>query len=185
MKTSLRVAITILLVALLLYMADVRMVLKALAGFDPLWGVIALFALTLDRVLMSYKWGLLLAMRGCCISLVQRLMIYCSAMMWGLTLPSTVGADAIRVILAGRFGLRADDTIATILVERGVGFICALLTAVVGLVILRTALPDVAIYDAAVIAGVAALLAAIALVGFSFSNTALASVLRLLPGRMA
>jgi uncharacterized protein (TIRG00374 family) len=185
LKTSLRVAITLLLVALLLYMADARMVLKALAGFDPFWGVIALAALTLDRVLMSYKWGLLLAMRGCCISLVRRLMIYCSAMMWGLTLPSTVGADAIRVILARRFGLRADDTIATILVERGVGFICALLTAVVGLVILRRALPEVAIYDAAVLGGVAALLAAIALVGFSFSNTALASVLRLLPVRMA
>jgi hypothetical protein len=101
---------------------------------------VALLAFLLDRVIMSYKWGLLLAIRGYSISLVQKLMIYCSAMMWGLALPSTVGADGIRVMLARRFGVRVDDTLATILVERGIGFIAALLTAVASLIILRAAL---------------------------------------------
>ncbi|MGH8174656.1 MAG: lysylphosphatidylglycerol synthase transmembrane domain-containing protein [Steroidobacter sp.] len=186
MKTWLRIAITLLLSALLLiYVVDIRVVLQTLARCDPLWAIVALAALTIDRVLMSYKWGLLLAIRGYRVTLAQRLMVYCSAMMWGLALPSTVGADGIRVMLIRRFDVRVDDTLATILVERGVGFISALLTAIIGLVILRSVLPDAAVYDVALISGVLALAAAIGILVFSFSSSALTSVIGLLPHRFA
>jgi glycosyltransferase 2 family protein len=184
MKTSLRIAVTLLLCALLLiYVADIDSVLKTLRGCDPLWATVAMLAFLLDRILMSYKWGLLLAIRGYSISLVQRLMVYCSAMMWGLALPSTVGADGIRVMLVRRFGVRVDDTLATILVERGIGFIVALLTAVVSLVILRAMLPQAAVYDYALIFGAAGLLVGIAILLFSFTDNALSSLLRLFPRR--
>lgn len=186
MKIWLRIAVTLLLCALLLiYVADVDSVLATLSHCDPLWALIAIAALLLDRILMSYKWGLLLAIRGYSISLVQRLMVYCSAMMWGLALPSTVGADGIRVMLVRRFGVRVDDTLATILVERGIGFIVALLTAVASLIVLRAMLPQDAIYDYFLMFGVAGLLAAIGLLVFSFTSDALNSVLRLFPRRFA
>ncbi|MGH6612315.1 MAG: lysylphosphatidylglycerol synthase domain-containing protein, partial [Burkholderiaceae bacterium] len=186
MKTWLRVGVTLLLCALLLiYVVDVRVVLQTLAQCDPLWTLVALAALTLDRVLMSYKWGLLLAIRGYRVTLAQRLMVYCSAMMWGLALPSTVGADGIRVMLVRRFGVRIDDTLATILVERGIGFVSALLTALIGLLILRTILPDGAAYDYGLLFGAAFLIAAIGVLVFSFSGSALTSVMRLLPRRLA
>lgn len=180
----LRIAITLLLCALLLvYVVDVEEVARTLAHCDPLWAAVAIAALTLDRVLMSYKWGLLLAIRGYQVSLAQRLMVYCSAMMWGLALPSTVGADGVRVMLARRFGVRADDCLATILVERGVGFVSALITAIAGLVILRSAAPDDGGYDIALAAGVLALTAASGVLVFSFSENAFESALRLLPRR--
>jgi glycosyltransferase 2 family protein len=186
MKRGLRITVTLLLCALLLvYVADIQSVLATLSNCDPLWALVALGALLLDRILMSYKWGLLLAIRGYSISLVQRLMVYCSAMMWGLALPSTVGADGIRVMLVRRFGVRVDDTLATILVERGIGFIVALLTTVASLVILRTMLPHDAIYDYFLMFGVAGLLVGIALLVFSFTSNALSSVLRLFPRRFA
>lgn len=184
MKTGLRFVVTLLLCALLLiYVADIRLVLQTLARCDPFWVSLALLAFLLDRVLMSYKWGLLLAIRGYSISLVQRLMVYCSAMMWGLALPSTVGADGIRVMLVRRFGVRVDDTLATILVERGIGFIVALLTSVASLIILRTMLPQDSMYDYALAFGVAGLLFAIFVMVFSFTSHALNSVLRLVPQR--
>ncbi len=158
MKTGLRIVVTLLLCALLLiYVADIRLVVQTLTRCDPFWVSLALLAFLLDRVLMSYKWGLLLAIRGYSITLVQRLMVYCSAMMWGLALPSTVGADGIRVMLVRRFGVRVDDTLATILVERGIGFIVALLTSVASLIILRAMLPQDAMYDYALALGVAGL----------------------------
>jgi uncharacterized protein (TIRG00374 family) len=186
MKSWLRIAVTLLLCALLLvYVADLDVVLATLGRCDPVWTLVALAALLLDRVLMSYKWGLLLAIRGYSISLTQRLMVYCSAMMWGLALPSTVGADGIRVMLVRRFGVRVDDTLATILVERGIGFIVALLTAVASLIVLRAMLPQDAIYDYALAFGVAGLLAAIGLLVFSFTSNALESALRLFPRRFS
>ncbi|MBL8269723.1 lysylphosphatidylglycerol synthase transmembrane domain-containing protein [Steroidobacter sp.] len=186
MKTWLRIGVTLVLCALLLiYVADIHLVFKTLSHCDPLWAGVAVLAFLLDRVLMSYKWGLLLKIRGYSISLAQKLMVYCSAMMWGLALPSTVGADGIRVMLVRRFGVRVDDTLATILVERGIGFIVALLTAVGSLIVLRAMLPLEPVYDYALVFGVAGLLGAIVILVFSFTDRALNSVLRLIPKRFA
>jgi len=186
MKRWLRIAVTLLLCALLLvYVADIESVLTTLSRCSPLWAAVAIGAFLLDRVLMSYKWGLLLAIRGYSISLAQRLMVYCSSMMWGLALPSTVGADGIRVMLVRSFGVRVDDTLATILVERGIGFVVALLTTVGSLIILRTMLPHDTVYDYFLMLGVAGLLVGIGLLVFSFTSNALNSVLRLFPRRFA
>ena len=109
------------------------------------------------------------------------MMVYCSAMMWGLALPSTVGADGIRIVLVRRFGVRVDDALATILVERGIGFVSALLTAVIGLLILRALVPRLQpTYDYALLLGsvVPARRDRRALL-FSFSQRGLDSVLAL------
>lgn len=184
MKTSLRIIVTLLLCALLLiYVVDVGSVLTTLGRCDPLWTGVALLAFLIDRVLMSYKWGLLLNIRGYSISLARKLMVYCSAMMWGLALPSTVGADGIRVMLVRRFGVRVDDTLATILVERGIGFIVALLVAVGSLIMLRAMIPHDTVYDYALAFGIAGLLGAITILVFSFTDHALNSVIGLVPRR--
>lgn len=185
MKTSLRIAITLLLCALLVLIVDPRTVLRTLLRCDPFWAALAIVALTLDRILMSFKWGLLLAIRGYAMTLWQKLMVYCSSMMWGLALPSTVGADGIRVLLAHRFGVRADDAVATILVERGIGFVSALTSGLIGLLVLRTLVPDASAYRYPLLAGFALLLSVIAILMFSFSAGALDSIRKLMPKSIA
>ena len=186
MKNWLRISITVLACALLLiYVVDVRAVLHTLSRCDPVWALVALGAFTLDRVLMSFKWGLLLTIRGYRVTLTERLMVYCSSMMWGLALPSTVGADGIRIMLVRRFGVRVDDSLATILVERGLGFVSALLMGVMSLLLLRFLVPDAAEYNTPLLIGIASLLVAIVLLLLSFSSKAVSSVLNLLPERMA
>ena len=65
MKTWLRFFVTLALcAALLVFVVDIRVVAQTLARCDLGWALVALAALTVDRVLMSYKWGLLLAIRG-------------------------------------------------------------------------------------------------------------------------
>ena len=186
MKHWLRISITVLASALLLiYVVDVRAVLHTLMRCDPIWALVALGAFTLDRVLMSFKWGLLLKIRGYSVTLTERLMVYCSSMMWGLALPSTVGADGIRIVLVRRFGVRVDDALATILVERGLGFISALLMAVMSLLLLRFIVPDAGEYGTPLLIGVASLLVAIGVLLLSFNSKAVTSVLGLLPQRVA
>jgi glycosyltransferase 2 family protein len=186
MKYWLRISITVLACALLLiFVVDVRAVLHTLMRCDPLWALVALGVFTLDRVLMSYKWGLLLTIRGYRVTLTERLMVYCSAMMWGLALPSTVGADGIRILLVRRFGVRVDDALATILVERGLGFVSALLMAVMSLLVLRFVVPDAAEYGTPLLIGIATLLGTIAILLLSFNSKAVTSVLSLLPQRVA
>ena len=186
MKHWLRISITVLACALLLiYVVDVRAVLQTLGRCDPVWALVALGVFTLDRVLMSYKWGLLLTIRGYSVTLTERLMVYCSSMMWGLALPSTVGADGIRIVLVRRFGVRMDDALATILVERGLGFVSALLMAVMSLLLLRFMVPHAAAYDTLLYIVIASLLAAIVLLLLSFNSKAVTSVLGLLPPRVA
>jgi len=184
MKHWLRISITVLACALLLiYVVDVRAVMQTLLRCDPLWALVALGAFTLDRVLMSFKWGLLLTIRGYCVTLTERMMVYCSSMMWGLALPSTVGADGIRILLVRRFNVRVDDALATILVERGLGFISALLMAVMSLLLLRFIVPDAGEYGTPLLIGVASLLLAIGVLLLSFNSKAVTSVLGLLPQR--
>lgn len=186
MKHWLRISITVLLCAvLLIYVVDIRAVAQTLLRCDPLWALVALGAITVDRILMSFKWGLLLEIRGYRVTLTQRLMVYCSSMMWGLALPSTVGADGIRIILVRRFGVSVDDALATILVERGIGFVSALLMAIVSLLILRWALPGAADYDFALLAGIAALLLAIGILVLSFNGSAVTWLKKVLPQRAA
>ncbi|HEY7640269.1 MAG TPA: lysylphosphatidylglycerol synthase transmembrane domain-containing protein [Steroidobacteraceae bacterium] len=184
MKHWLRISITVLACALLLiYVVDLRAVLQTLLRCNPLWALVALAAFTLDRVLMSFKWGLLLRIRGYRVTLTERLMVYCSSMMWGLALPSTVGADGIRILLVRRFNVRVDDALATILVERGLGFISALLMAVMSLLLLRFIVPDAGEYGTPLLIGVASLLVAIGILLLSFNSKAVTSVLGLLPQR--
>ena len=184
MKHWLRISITVLACALLLiYVVDLRAVLQTLMRCDPLWALVALAAFTLDRVLMSFKWGLLLTIRGYRVTLKERMMVYCSSMMWGLALPSTVGADGIRILLVRRFNVRVDDALATILVERGLGFISALLMAVMSLLLLRFIVPDAGEYDTPLFIGIVTLLIAIAVLVLSFNSKAVTSVLGLLPQR--
>jgi glycosyltransferase 2 family protein len=186
MKPWLRLLITLALcAALLVFVVDVHVVVDTLTRCDPLWALAALAVLSADRALMSYKWGLLLTIRGYRVGLVRKLMVYCSAMMWGLALPSTVGADGIRVVLIRRFGVRVDDAIATILVERGLGFVSALLTALLGILILRTQVQLSGTFDSLLILGGLALVGAVGIVAFSFSTRALDWMLRLLPRRFA
>jgi uncharacterized protein (TIRG00374 family) len=84
-----------------------------------------------------------------------------------------------------RFGVRMDDALATILVERGLGFVSALLMGVMSLLLLRFLVPNAAEYDTPLLIGIASLLVVIGVLLLSFNSKAVTSVLNLLPRRVA
>jgi glycosyltransferase 2 family protein len=177
-----RVAISLLLVVLLLvYAVDLPQVWRILRGLRPTYLLLAVAAIILDRALMTYKWTLLLGAQGYRLALLRGMVIYCAAMLWGSVLPGTVGADAIRAVLVMRRGIRGADAVASIIVERLVGFLAALLLGIASLVILRSSGVLDARYDRAFYLGAAVIAGTLGLIWLSLSASLTGVAMKLLP----
>jgi uncharacterized protein (TIRG00374 family) len=100
------------------------------------WLVAAFVVFVLDRVLMAYKWALLLRLQGLRVRLWEAWSVYSAASLAGTVLPSTVGADMLRAAWAWRKGLGSGSAVATFVVERAIGFVVGSYLTVLGLLYL-------------------------------------------------
>lgn len=182
MKLWLRIALSIALVVLLFtYVVDGREVLSILHRFETKYLLLAIIVVTLNRVLMTFKWTLLLRAQGYRLPLLQGVMIYCTSMVWGLALPTTVGADAIRAVMVTKRGFNGTDVVTSIVIERMVGFVLALALGLVSLVILRTIGVLDARFDSALYLGAAMLVGVTALLIAALNETLVGKVVAQLP----
>jgi uncharacterized protein (TIRG00374 family) len=181
-KLWLRITLSIALVVLLFtYVVDGHEVLRVLHRLETKYLVLALAVVTLDRVLMTYKWILLLRAQGYRLPLLQGVMIYCTSMVWGLALPATVGADAIRAVMVTRRGFDGADVVTSIVIERMVGFVLALALGLVSLAVLRALGVLDARFDGALYLGVAMLMGVTALLFAALNETLVRKVVARLP----
>jgi uncharacterized protein (TIRG00374 family) len=133
----LRLLISLGLMAILLsFLVDPWQAWQYLAGAR--WEYFGLLAawITLDRLLMTYKWRLLLTSRGLAIGFWQALKAYYIASFAGCFLPSTIGADAMRVAAVSGPERPSDLVAASVVLERALGFVAAALAAGLALVLL-------------------------------------------------
>jgi uncharacterized protein (TIRG00374 family) len=148
-KLLLKFIVTIILiVAILLNLDDLSEIRRLIINVDPLYILVVFSLHTLDRCLMTFKWLLLLRSRKLYLPFVQGLKIYCAAMVWGMFLPATVGADAIRAFHTSRIGLDSDAVLASIVVERMVGVLSGLSLGILSLILLSTRAPLDAQFEA-------------------------------------
>jgi hypothetical protein len=108
---------------------------RRLAGADPWLAISVLGLLTLDRLLMAWKWWLLLRGREAAVSLGAAVRAYYLASFAGLFLPMTVGADAVRVASLAGPG-RTAGLVASIVLERTVGALSQAVLAAVAMTLL-------------------------------------------------
>lgn len=137
LKKWLRPLISVGLLALLLWwLVDIDEAAKVVATAD--WRFLALIILVLiaDRLLMAYKWRLLLTCRDLPLSMGRAASSYFLATFAGCFLPSTVGADALRIAAVRSAELPSAKLTASVVVERALGFVAAALAALMGLVLL-------------------------------------------------
>ncbi|HEY7639348.1 MAG TPA: lysylphosphatidylglycerol synthase transmembrane domain-containing protein [Steroidobacteraceae bacterium] len=185
MKFWLRTALSIALVVLLFtYVVDAREVAHILQRFDASYLVLALVVVTLDRMLMTFKWTLLLRAQGYRLPLFQGVTIYCTAMVWGLALPTTVGADAIRAVMVTKRGFNGTDVVTSIVIERMVGFVLALALGLVSLAILRSIGVLDARFDRALYLGVAMLIGVTLLLVAALDERLVSKVVARLPAKV-
>jgi glycosyltransferase 2 family protein len=182
MKFWLRITLSIVLVLLLLtYVVDAGEVVSILHRFETKYLLLAIVVITLDRVLMTFKWTLLLRAQGYRLPLLHGVMIYCTSMVWGLALPTTVGADAIRAVMVTKRGFNGTDVVTSIVIERMVGFVLALALGLVSLGILRMLGVLDARFDSALYLGVAMLVGVTALLVAALNEKFVGKVVAQLP----
>jgi glycosyltransferase 2 family protein len=134
-RVFLRAGVTLTLLAVLFSFVDWSQLATRLAGANPvlLAGVIGLA--TGDRLLMAWKWWLLIRGRAAAVSLWAAVRAYYLASFVGYLLPMTVGADAVRVAsLSG--GGRTAGLVASVLLERMIGVLAQAVLAGISLVTL-------------------------------------------------
>ena len=180
-----QLVITATLVGLIIwYLGGIRDITAIVATVDPIYVGLAFLVGTVDRALMVFKWGLLLRVRGAHLGFFRGMKIYCASMIWGLFLPMTVGADAIRAIMTSRLGLQSDVVVASIVIERVVGFLASLISGLIGLYILTFRIELHENLQAAWWVMGAALLGGTAIFAGSFSNRLFDAVHGRLPPRV-
>ncbi|MEJ2750775.1 MAG: lysylphosphatidylglycerol synthase transmembrane domain-containing protein [Anaerolineae bacterium] len=102
-----RLLLSIGLITFLFYSVDMQHTLSTLANSNPVYLLVALVIAIGDRILMAYKWNLLLREKEINLSLLN--------------------GDALRVYAVARGGHRASDVLSSIIVERALGFIALFL----------------------------------------------------------
>lgn len=128
-----QLAVTALLVAWLVRVALKADVLPTLASADPWWLLLSMVVVNLDRLLMAFKWHLLLRAKQVPVSLSAAVGTYYKATFWsGFLLPS-VGGDALRVYETSRASGRFEDVTSSVVLERGLGMIATATVGVLGI----------------------------------------------------
>lgn len=119
------------LVLLLLLIIDVKEMFSLIRNINFIFFVCIIGLFSVDRMLMAYKWNLLLKVKGMNIPLKEVVKVYYMGTFMGLFLPTTVGIDVIRGYKLFRDGYQGSDVVSSIIIERFLGFIASAILALI------------------------------------------------------
>jgi glycosyltransferase 2 family protein len=130
----LRIVVALGLTSFVLWKSGPSGVLRAAARADLRWLAVACALVIADRVLMAYRWWILL----CAVDTHQRppvsvvLRIFFVSTFVGTFLPS-VGGDVYRAYSLARHGVRGGQAASSVLMDRLLGVVSMVIMAAVGL----------------------------------------------------
>jgi glycosyltransferase 2 family protein len=119
-RLRLRIAVSLALLVLLVIFVDWGRLGVRLGAADPVLMLAVVVLATLDRLLMAWKWWLLVRGRGVTLGLWAAIRAYYLASFAGYFLPMTVGADAVRIGALAGTG-RTAALVASVVLERLIG----------------------------------------------------------------
>jgi len=158
-RAALKIAIAAAILAVIIRAVDFTQLGRTLSRVSIGYILIAVAVLGIDRLLMGYKWALLVRTTGTKLGLFAATRIYLICGAIGLVLPATVGLDAARIYWISREGMKGGMATASVVVERILGVLALGVTALVSsgifLAVIRDAAPQLLVV-AAVLASVVA-----------------------------
>lgn len=129
----LKVFLSLALLGVVIYLVDPQKAADTLLSLNP-WYLLPYAALYfLDRALMAYKWNILLVALKVQVPFLILFRSCSVAPLVGMVLPATIGGDAFRVYSLARHKISAQAVLASIIVERIIGFCAILLLAAISL----------------------------------------------------
>ncbi|TLY62685.1 MAG: flippase-like domain-containing protein [Gammaproteobacteria bacterium] len=118
MNRSLRIVVSVTLLALVIRLADWRATAEVLKTVDGGWVALAVALAAADRLILNYRWQVLLAARGVLVGFMRLLRVQLAANFLGSFLPSSMGVDAVRIAALCRAGEPTALVVAATLVDR-------------------------------------------------------------------
>jgi hypothetical protein len=118
----LRLILSVGLIAIITTNVNLDEIRTILANSQPGYLLLAYLIAIGDRILMAYKWNILLRVLNIRITLFDAVVVYLKTSFLGLFLPATVGGDALRAYAVAKEEHNISDVVSSILVERALGF---------------------------------------------------------------
>jgi glycosyltransferase 2 family protein len=135
--------LVLLILTALAFTLDLKEVLATLARVNPVELAAILFLMTLDRLIMAWKWSLLLRAVEVRLPLTTIVRFYYQGTLSGTFLPSQVGGDVLRAYWVSQATGSTHPVYASVVMEKVIGMLAAGSWAVVGGVVLAcVAYPD-------------------------------------------
>lgn len=120
-STILRVMVGIALIAILVWRLDVSKIFANIRSIETVFLLYALIPYFLFIVVSAWRWQILLVHKKFDIPFSRTLVIYFIATFFNNFLPTTIGGDVMRVLYSMKE--RRADALATVLVDRILGFV--------------------------------------------------------------
>lgn len=142
-KHLLRVACSAVLFYVALRQVDWGSVHTVFRGVDPAWLVLHLLVLGFERFFYSYKWRVLLAVKGIAMPIWSLLVITLIGKFWGTFLPSSIGVDVVRGYYLYRERANGAVIASSLLFDKAMGLWSLLLLGTIGLLGYGTTINEV------------------------------------------
>ena len=142
-KTSLQIAVSLLVLGVLLSRLDSERSLEVLRDANPAWLLLVLALFALDRVLMAIKWRQLIHLLGDSLSRVGAILIYYQSNFVGFALPfGGLGPDIIRFLTMRSRGSDPHLVLSSIVMERVIGLIATAAVVLVSALVFAKLVAD-------------------------------------------
>lgn len=170
------------LTAYFLFRSDPTAVLRAAAGADLSFVLLAVALTLVDRALMAWRWLALLCIvdREQLPPIRRLLEIFFVSTFLGTFLPASIGADAVRAFSLARDRVSGADALASVFMDRMLGVASLLLLSFASLLLVRDLSSSRAVVTALVVTSFACLLT-ILMVFSARVGVAIAGLLSRLP----
>lgn len=127
----LRLAVSVIGLALVVLTVDVRQAVASLLTIAPSGLLLAIAIFQLGLVVRALRWWLLLRAHAANLPLWQLLRLYYIGMFFNLFLPTGFGGDVVRAAELGSSGVSRPTAAATVLLDRMLGIVALFAVAIV------------------------------------------------------
>lgn len=139
--TVLRIVTALLLLGILGYFADWDQIYRLFHTFQLSQLPLVFGLITLSVLVSALKWGILLRAQNNRVGFGSLFRIYLIGLFFNNFLPSSIGGDGIRIVLAGKYCDRTASATASVVMERSVATVSLALLGLGGSVFAKKPYP--------------------------------------------
>lgn len=140
-----KLAVSIALLALLVYTQDLSGVFRIMAQASPKWLLAATVVMFAEQTLTALIWGGLLKARGLAVHIGQILHIYYLSFFLGTWLPSSTGPDFVRAYHLAKH-VDGYEAVGSMLLLRFISLLGLGMFAILGILLVPAGLPPAALW---------------------------------------